>query len=179
MATVTASCNAEVANNVTYFVNPNFPGLLDDVGECSLRVKKISKDISQIRLDFVNFNLVSLFNNYIFWTQLVLFETIIPLEQSYYSLITTSDLKILILIPNGYYSILQAQPNRKTGVCETDTFVVTGGASNDLRICGLNSGQHGKWFGPRWSVDDPQSCQIRVHYLHAFTIIMLECGHER
>jgi len=58
-ATVTSSCNAEVANNVTYFVNPNFPGLLDDVGECSLRVKKISKDISQIRLDFVNFNLVS------------------------------------------------------------------------------------------------------------------------
>lgn len=88
----TSSCNAEVANNVTYFVNPNFPGLLDDVGECSLRVKKISKDISQLRLDFVNFNL--------------------------------------------------AQPNRKTGVCETDTFVVTGGASNDLRICGLNSGQH-------------------------------------
>lgn len=56
---VTSSCNSEVANNVTYFVNPNFPGLLNDVGECSLRVKKISKDISQIRLDFVNFNLVS------------------------------------------------------------------------------------------------------------------------
>lgn len=44
---------------MTYFVNPNFPGLLNDVGECSLRVKKISKDISQVRLDFVNFNLVS------------------------------------------------------------------------------------------------------------------------
>lgn len=56
---VTSSCNTEVSNNVTYFVNPNFPGLLNDVGECSLRVKKVSKDISQIRLDFVNFNLVS------------------------------------------------------------------------------------------------------------------------
>jgi len=44
---------------------------------------------------------------------------------------------------------LQAQPNRKTGVCETDTFVVTGGASNDLRICGLNSGQHGKLLDTR------------------------------
>lgn len=58
-AAVTLSCNAEVDNNVTYFVNPKFPGLLNDVGECSLRVKKISKDISQMRLDFVNFNLVS------------------------------------------------------------------------------------------------------------------------
>lgn len=58
-ATVTLSCNAEVNNNVTYFVNPKFPGLLNDVGECSLHVKKISKDISQMRLDFVNFNLVS------------------------------------------------------------------------------------------------------------------------
>lgn len=59
IVTVTSSCNAEVSNNVTYFVNPKFPGLLNDVGECSLRVKKVSKDISQIRLDFVNFNLVS------------------------------------------------------------------------------------------------------------------------
>ncbi|XP_050420689.1 uncharacterized protein LOC126833408 [Adelges cooleyi] len=88
----TSSCNAEVANNVTYFVNPNFPGLLNDVGECTIRIKKVSDDISQIRLDFVHFNL--------------------------------------------------AQPNRKTGVCETDTFVVSGARSSNLKFCGLNSGQH-------------------------------------
>jgi len=85
-------------------------------------------------------------NNHMCWTQPVSFETI-PMDKLYI-LIIIEELTILTLIPYAYYSI-QAQPNRKTGVCETDTFVVTGGASNDLRICGLNSGQHGKWLGPR------------------------------
>lgn len=57
-AVVTSSCNAVVNNNITYFVNPKFPGLLKDVGECSLTVKKMSENVGQIRLDFINFNLV-------------------------------------------------------------------------------------------------------------------------
>ncbi|XP_024081446.1 uncharacterized protein LOC106665445 [Cimex lectularius] len=34
------------------------------------------------------------------------------------------------------------QPNRKTGVCDSDRFRVTGGSSHDINICGQNSGQH-------------------------------------
>ncbi|KAF5295150.1 hypothetical protein FQR65_LT10538 [Abscondita terminalis] len=34
------------------------------------------------------------------------------------------------------------QPNRRTGVCDDDIFVVSGGVSKDLKLCGLNSGQH-------------------------------------
>lgn len=35
------------------------------------------------------------------------------------------------------------QPNRKTGVCEDDIFVLSDG-QRELKLCGLNSGQHGK-----------------------------------
>lgn len=57
---VTAGCGSEINNNITYFTNPNFPALLNDVGECSVVIKKTAKDISQIRLDFLHFSLVSL-----------------------------------------------------------------------------------------------------------------------
>ncbi|XP_044252899.1 uncharacterized protein LOC123003909 [Tribolium madens] len=87
----TATCNEEIHNNITYFVNPHFPDLSKDMDSCSLTVKKIDPEISQFRLDFIHFNL--------------------------------------------------GQPNRKTGVCEDDVFVLIGGR-RQLKLCGLNSGQH-------------------------------------
>lgn len=39
----------------------------------------------------------------------------------------------------------QGQPNRRTGVCDDDLFVMSGGNARELRLCGLNSGQHGKY----------------------------------
>lgn len=166
---VTSSCNAEVANNVTYFVNPNFPGLLNDVGECSLRVKKISKDISQIRLDFVNFNLVSRLTT----TVLGLTQLFLSKQLHLYSTIYSNKLMIrqfrLLSLYSNIIVRLQAQPNRKTGVCETDTFVVTGGASNDLRICGLNSGQHGKLFGTRRTTRNCVKSGFTI-YTYAFIV---------
>ncbi|GLV34912.1 uncharacterized protein CBL_09392 [Carabus blaptoides fortunei] len=88
----TASCNKEVFNNITYFVNPDFPSLSRDMKKCTLKVKKIDPEISQFRLDFLHFHL--------------------------------------------------GQPNRRTGVCDDDIFVMSGGNTRELRLCGLNSGQH-------------------------------------
>ncbi|RZC34751.1 uncharacterized protein BDFB_001026, partial [Asbolus verrucosus] len=89
----TATCNQEVHNNITYFVNPDFPDLSKNMNECSLAVKKIDPEIAQLRLDFIHFNL--------------------------------------------------GQPNRRTGVCDEDVFILSGGgASRELKLCGLNSGQH-------------------------------------
>ncbi|ENN71136.1 hypothetical protein YQE_12067, partial [Dendroctonus ponderosae] len=53
----TATCDQEVINNLTYFVNPDFPDLTKGMSSCILNVKKIEPEISQIRLDFVHFNL--------------------------------------------------------------------------------------------------------------------------
>ncbi|KAH1025653.1 uncharacterized protein LOC109544410 [Dendroctonus ponderosae] len=53
----TATCDQEVINNLTYFVNPDFPDLTKGMSSCTLNVKKIEPEISQIRLDFVHFNL--------------------------------------------------------------------------------------------------------------------------
>ncbi|KAK5641187.1 hypothetical protein RI129_009734 [Pyrocoelia pectoralis] len=88
----TATCNSEVFNNMTYFVNPDFPDLSTGMTNCSAIVKIIDPEISQLRLDFIHFNL--------------------------------------------------GQPNRRTGVCDDDVFLLSGGVSRDLRLCGLNSGQH-------------------------------------
>lgn len=56
---VTASCGVEIYNNVTYFVSPDFPALTQEMGECIIRVKKLSSDISQFRFDLGHFQLVS------------------------------------------------------------------------------------------------------------------------
>lgn len=53
----TATCDNEISNNITYFVNPDFPDLTKGMSSCSLTVKKIEDDIAQIRLDFIHFNL--------------------------------------------------------------------------------------------------------------------------
>ncbi|KAF5284411.1 hypothetical protein FQA39_LY17086 [Lamprigera yunnana] len=88
----TVTCSGEIFNNITYFVNPDFPDLSKGMTKCSLAVKKIDPDIAQLKLDFIHFSL--------------------------------------------------GQPNRRTGVCDDDVFLLSGGASKDLKLCGLNSGQH-------------------------------------
>lgn len=88
------TCGAEVINNITYFVNPDFPDLTTSMTSCNLTVKLVDEDISQLRLDFIHFNL--------------------------------------------------GQPNRRTGVCEEDIFVMSNGLNTrqNLTLCGINSGQH-------------------------------------
>jgi hypothetical protein len=39
--------------------------------------------------------------------------------------------------------VLQGQPNRRTGVCDSDVFIMSGPATEQLKLCGQNSGQHG------------------------------------
>ncbi|ERL86070.1 hypothetical protein D910_03484 [Dendroctonus ponderosae] len=64
----TATCDQEVINNLTYFVNPDFPDLTKGMSSCTLNVKKIEPEISQIRLDFVHFNLVGLRRKLLFYS---------------------------------------------------------------------------------------------------------------
>jgi len=87
-----ATCDQDIFNNITYFVNPHFPDLTRGMTSCSLKIKKIDPDIAQLRLDFIHFNV--------------------------------------------------GQPNRRTGICEEDSFFMSGGNSKELKMCGINSGQH-------------------------------------
>lgn len=59
LLSVTATCDSQVYNNITYFVNPDFPSLSHGMNKCSLKIKKIDPEISQFRLDFIHFHLVS------------------------------------------------------------------------------------------------------------------------
>ncbi|CAH1178958.1 unnamed protein product [Phaedon cochleariae] len=54
---LTATCNEQSINNITYFVNPDFPDLTEGMSSCNLELRKIDEDITQLRLDFVHFNL--------------------------------------------------------------------------------------------------------------------------
>jgi hypothetical protein len=57
---VEMTCDQEVYNNITYFVSPKFPALMpSDKDSCSIKIKLVSDDISQIRLDFLHFTLVN------------------------------------------------------------------------------------------------------------------------
>jgi hypothetical protein len=57
---VETTCNEEIHNNITYFVSPKFPAIMpSDKEHCGIKIKLVSEDISQIRLDFVHFSLVS------------------------------------------------------------------------------------------------------------------------
>ncbi|PSN34467.1 hypothetical protein C0J52_07567 [Blattella germanica] len=89
----TATCGMEVQNNVTYFVNPSFPTLSREADNCKVKIQKVDPSISQLRLDFIHFNM--------------------------------------------------GQPNRRTGVCDADAFIMSGGNAQDIKLCGQNSGQHG------------------------------------
>ncbi|XP_017076004.2 uncharacterized protein LOC108111147 [Drosophila eugracilis] len=53
-----ASCNTTITNNITYIVSPGFPSFMpSNFSGCSLRVKMMSDDISQVRIDFHHFTL--------------------------------------------------------------------------------------------------------------------------
>lgn len=39
---------------------------------------------------------------------------------------------------------LQGQPNRLTGDCDTDVFIVGSGMVREVQLCGTNSGHHSK-----------------------------------
>lgn len=46
------------SNNVTYLVSPNFPSFMGDpFYACWLKIRLMSEDISQLRLDFFHFTL--------------------------------------------------------------------------------------------------------------------------
>ncbi|EDW29196.1 GL18542 [Drosophila persimilis] len=53
-----ASCNVTITNNITYIVSPSFPSFMPtNFSGCSLKVKMMSDDISQLRIDFHHFTL--------------------------------------------------------------------------------------------------------------------------
>lgn len=52
-----SSCGDIVAENGTYFVNPNHPNPYEDTGSCQLTVMKPNPNICQIRLDFDRFSI--------------------------------------------------------------------------------------------------------------------------
>jgi hypothetical protein len=58
VSTVTATCGANIINNITYFVSPMFPALSRDAAVCRVNIQKVEPSISQLRLDFIHFNLV-------------------------------------------------------------------------------------------------------------------------
>ncbi|XP_036138474.1 uncharacterized protein LOC105840879 [Monomorium pharaonis] len=53
----TASCDSEVQNNLTYVTSPGFPNLIDRPMNCSVVIRKIDTEVSQLRIDFVHFNI--------------------------------------------------------------------------------------------------------------------------
>ncbi|XP_011868898.1 PREDICTED: uncharacterized protein LOC105562562 [Vollenhovia emeryi] len=53
----TASCDSEVQNNLTYVTSPGFPNLIDRPMNCTVVVRKIDTEVSQLRIDFVHFNI--------------------------------------------------------------------------------------------------------------------------
>lgn len=116
LVTVTASCDQEVKNNITYIVSPNFPALMPaDIKTCKLKVKMMSPDISQLRFDFVHFSMVS--KCFIFG---------------------------LMYFDDDFAIHFQGQPNRRTGDCDGDIFSLLGGFS-EFKFCGQNNGQHSKF----------------------------------
>ncbi|XP_047106141.1 uncharacterized protein LOC124775354 [Schistocerca piceifrons] len=106
----TATCGQEIFNNVTYFVNPHFPGLSSSSSTCTITIKKVVPNVSQLRLDFVHFSM--------------------------------------------------GQPNRRTGVCDSDVFLMSAGPARQLTLCGQNSGQH-MYFDVD-SVRDPISITMNL-----------------
>ncbi|TMW54814.1 hypothetical protein DOY81_000047 [Sarcophaga bullata] len=53
---VIANCNETVNTNITYLVSPNFPSFMtNNVTNCSLKIKLMNDDVSQLRIDFYHF----------------------------------------------------------------------------------------------------------------------------
>lgn len=58
---VVADCNQTITNNITYLVSPSFPSAManENVTSCGVHIKVLSEEISQLRIDFYHFSLVS------------------------------------------------------------------------------------------------------------------------
>ncbi|KAI8121916.1 hypothetical protein CVS40_7126 [Lucilia cuprina] len=51
-----ANCNETISNNITYLISPHFPSFMpNNVTNCSLKIKLMNDDISQLRIDFYHF----------------------------------------------------------------------------------------------------------------------------
>ena len=48
-------CSATISQNSTHIQNPGFPAAYTDTTSCEYTLTKVSSDICQFRLDFVNF----------------------------------------------------------------------------------------------------------------------------
>lgn len=154
---VTATCGQEIFNNVTYFVNPDFPSLSRLSTTCTINIKKVASGVSQLRLDFEHFVLVRKINRLYRYlpsslslsliSKHILYPVIFP-PPRYTNVFSISDRcgDANKYISRGSVNLvwsLQGQPNRRTGHCETDMFHLSAGASRELKLCGQNSGQHG------------------------------------
>lgn len=146
---VESTCDQEVYNNITYFVSPKFPALMpSDKEHCSIKIKLVSDDISQIRLDFLHFSLVRLKR--------------ISLINGH--LIRSSHLRQTRLFFNFIHlHYLQSQPNRMTGACESDVFSIEGGIIPFV-LCGQNSGQHSKFSNNKYLTTTAHHCDVSFFY---------------
>lgn len=55
---VVATCDQEIVNNITYIVSPNFPAVMSrDVKNCKLKIRPVNEHISQLRFDFIHFQM--------------------------------------------------------------------------------------------------------------------------
>lgn len=53
-----ATCDQEIVNNITYIVSPNFPAVMSrDVKNCKLKIRPMNEHISQLRFDFIHFQM--------------------------------------------------------------------------------------------------------------------------
>ena len=48
-------CSGKISQNSTHIQNPGFPATYSDTTSCEYTLAKVSTDICQFRLDFVNF----------------------------------------------------------------------------------------------------------------------------
>lgn len=51
------TCGGVVQHNLTYFMSPDFPDFWDGSKNCDIRIEKAHAGITQMRLDFVHFNI--------------------------------------------------------------------------------------------------------------------------
>lgn len=118
------SCDDHSASATGWFTNPGFPTPSTTRLSCTLTLDKTSEDIQQIRLDFVNFEVLTYYRCKILCLSDINYERQI--------------------ISSVCYSSQLLPPN--VGTCEQDQFVVSGQNVNNIIpiFCGVNTGQHSK-----------------------------------
>lgn len=56
---VTYACTVKTIDNETYVSSPGYPKRMHELGSCEVNIQKSSSEIRQIRIDFIDFNMVS------------------------------------------------------------------------------------------------------------------------